>query len=62
MRDHILNTVTPSTALLPIENDMSNGSLTLVRLIRSLKGYRPDHVITILGVVAWNYPMEFREE
>jgi hypothetical protein len=41
---------------------MSNGSLTLVRLIRSLKGYRPDHVITILGVIAWNYPMEFREE
>jgi hypothetical protein len=39
-------------AFLPIENDMSNGSLAYSGLIRSLKGNRPDQVISVLKIVA----------
>jgi hypothetical protein len=40
---------------------MSNCGLALVRLVGSLKGYRPDQVVTILRVIAWNYLTEFAE-
>jgi hypothetical protein len=44
--------VTPPAALLPIENDMGNGSFAYSWLIRSLKGNRPDQEISILKIVA----------
>jgi hypothetical protein len=50
--DDLLDLVTPSAALLAIENDMGNGSFAYSRLIRSLKGNRPDQVISILKIVA----------
>ena len=38
---------------------MGNGGFALVRLIGSLKGYRPDQVVTLLGLVVWNHLTEF---
>jgi hypothetical protein len=61
MGHHILNAVTPPTALRAIENDMGNCRFAFVRLIGSLKGYRPDQVVTILGTVVWNHLTEFGE-
>src|SRR4029453_7840651 len=52
LRDDLLDLVTPSAALLAIENDMGNGGFADSRLMRSLKGNRPDHVISILKIVA----------
>ena len=42
LRYHVLDVVTPSAALLPVQNDIGNCSLALVSLMRSLKGDRPN--------------------
>jgi hypothetical protein len=61
MGHDVLDAVTPSAARRAVENDMGNCGFAVVRLIGSLKGYRPDQIVTILGIVVWNHLTEFGE-
>jgi len=59
MHYYVLDIITPSAAPLAIEDYKGNGCLALIRLTGSLKGDRPNQVVTFLGLVVWNRLSEF---
>jgi hypothetical protein len=52
MSYHSLDSVTPPAALFPIEDHIGYRNLRHRRLTRSLKGYRPDQVVSIFNRLA----------
>ncbi|MGB6441473.1 MAG: hypothetical protein WBE89_19600 [Methyloceanibacter sp.] len=59
MHYYVLDIITPSAAPLAIEDYKGNGCLALIRLTGSLKGNRPNQVVTLLGLVVRNRLTEF---